>query len=128
MARLVITEENKPTPEEFRRMLAETMARSNPLDELLELALELREYEQKYGLSSPEFYARYQRGEMGDSAEVMDWAMAYDSFRYDNAPHFPDLPGFPDHKHTPQGVEPAEPPDLSDVLREVDEHLYREVN
>lgn len=45
-------------------------------------------------------------------------------FRYDNAPHHPELPGFPDHVHRPGGVEPADPPDLSDVLREIDGHLY----
>jgi hypothetical protein len=44
--------------------------------------------------------------------------------RYDNAPHHPELPGFPDHVHRPGGVEPADPPDLSDVLREIDGHLY----
>jgi len=44
--------------------------------------------------------------------------------RYDNAPHHPELPGFPNHKHTPTGVEPAEPPDLSEVLKEIDTYLY----
>jgi len=45
-------------------------------------------------------------------------------FRYDNAPHHPELPGFPCHKHTPAGVQPAEAPDLSEVLREIDGLLY----
>jgi hypothetical protein len=45
-------------------------------------------------------------------------------FRYDNAPHHPGLPGFPEHKHTLTGVEPAEPPDLSAVLKEIDTYLY----
>jgi len=44
--------------------------------------------------------------------------------RYDNAPHHPELPGFPNHKHTPAGIEPAEPPDLSEVLNEIDTYLY----
>ncbi|MFB0533495.1 MAG: toxin TumE [Anaerolineae bacterium] len=44
--------------------------------------------------------------------------------RYDNAPHHPELPGFPNHKHTPAGIEPAEPPDLSEVLTEIDTYLY----
>jgi hypothetical protein len=46
--------------------------------------------------------------------------------RYDNAPHHPELPGFPNHKHTPTEVEPAEPPDLSEVLKEIDTYLYPE--
>jgi len=44
--------------------------------------------------------------------------------RYDNAPHHPELPGFPNHRHTPTGVEPTEPPDLSEVLKEIDTYLY----
>ena len=45
-------------------------------------------------------------------------------FRYDNAPHYPDLPGFPAHKHERDRVIPAPPPDLGDVLREIDAYLY----
>jgi len=45
-------------------------------------------------------------------------------FRYDNAPHYPDLPGFPEHKHEGNSVLPASAPDLSQVLKEVDEYLY----
>jgi hypothetical protein len=44
--------------------------------------------------------------------------------RYDNAPHHPELPGFPNHKHTPAGIEPAKPPDLGEVLKEIDTYLY----
>ncbi|MFQ6058405.1 MAG: DUF6516 family protein, partial [Anaerolineae bacterium] len=46
--------------------------------------------------------------------------------RYDNAPHHPELPGFPYHVHRPDRVEPADPPDLSEVLREINGHLYGE--
>jgi hypothetical protein len=45
-------------------------------------------------------------------------------FRYDRSPHFPDLPTFPAHKHTPDGVIEAPAPDLADVLREIDAILY----
>jgi len=31
-------------------------------------------------------------------------------FRYDNAPHHPEVRTHPHHKHTPHGVEEAEPP------------------
>jgi len=47
-------------------------------------------------------------------------------FRYDNAAHHPEVATHPNHKHTPAGVEPARPPDLTDVLREIDERLYGE--
>jgi len=45
-------------------------------------------------------------------------------FRYDNASHYPDLPGFPKHKHEDDRVIPAPAPDLSKVLREIDGYLY----
>lgn len=45
-------------------------------------------------------------------------------FRYDNAPHYPDLPGFPEHKHKSEQVFSASAPDLSQVLKEIDEYLY----
>lgn len=45
-------------------------------------------------------------------------------FRYDNSPHYPDLPTFPAHKHTPEGVIAAEAPDLTDILHEIDGILY----
>jgi len=45
-------------------------------------------------------------------------------FRYDNAPHYPDLPGFPEHKHEDDRVLPSPSPDLNEVLREIDGYLY----
>ncbi len=45
-------------------------------------------------------------------------------FRYDNAPHHPEISTYPDHIHIKGRVEAAEPPDLSDVLRQIDEMLY----
>ena len=45
-------------------------------------------------------------------------------FRYDNAPHHPEVLTFPDHIHIEGRVEAAEPPDLSGVLSRIDELLY----
>ena len=45
-------------------------------------------------------------------------------FRYDNAPHHPELPTFPHHKHVGDRVEPCQEPDFHDVLREIDARLY----
>lgn len=39
-------------------------------------------------------------------------------FRYDNTPHFPDLPSFPHHKHLRDAVVASNKPDLLDVLQE----------
>ena len=65
-----------------------------------------------------------------DDIEKIDYRYHYQRadgtlvVRYDNAPHHPELPGFPNHKHTRTGIEPAEPPDLSEVLKEIDAYLY----
>jgi|Deesub1362B_J571_1020462.scaffolds.fasta_scaffold52520_1 hypothetical protein len=81
MAKITITKDNVPTPEEFRQMLAKAMAESNPVDDLLELAAELHEYEQRYGMTSAEFYERFQRGELDDELQhCIRWASAYDVF------------------------------------------------
>ncbi len=45
-------------------------------------------------------------------------------FRYDNVPHHPEIATFPHHKHVGDRVTSAQPPDLSEVLREIDGLLY----
>jgi hypothetical protein len=47
-------------------------------------------------------------------------------FRYDNAPHHPEIETHPHHKHvgSDENVVATPPPDLSDVLSEIDEALY----
>lgn len=45
-------------------------------------------------------------------------------FRYDNVPHYPGIRTFPHHKHVGDAVFPTRPPDLSEVLREIDGVLY----
>ena len=45
-------------------------------------------------------------------------------FRYDNAPHHPEIPTHPHHKHLPNGtVTPAEKPTLQKILYEIFETL-----
>lgn len=39
-------------------------------------------------------------------------------FRYDNTPHFPDLPNFPNHKHYQTGVQPSGPPSILTAIAE----------
>lgn len=45
-------------------------------------------------------------------------------FRYDNAPHYPNLSTHPHHKHVGATVEPAQVPDLSEVLREIEQLIF----
>jgi hypothetical protein len=41
---------------------------------LRDLEHDLQELEKQYGLSSEEFYRRWQAGEMGDDADYVDWS------------------------------------------------------
>ena len=47
-------------------------------------------------------------------------------FRYDNAPHHPEIATYPHHKHIEDTVVASQPPDIGEVPREVDETLYSE--
>ena len=59
---------------------------------------------------------RYAYHYQNESAEVV--------FRYDNAPHYPDILTYPHHKHIGSAVEPAQAPDLSEVLREIEQMIF----
>ncbi|MCP4610188.1 MAG: hypothetical protein GY845_15875, partial [Planctomycetes bacterium] len=45
-------------------------------------------------------------------------------FRYDNVSHHPHISTYPHHKHVGNKVEPAQIPDLNDVLREIEQLIY----
>ena len=47
-------------------------------------------------------------------------------FRYDNAPHYPNIMTYPHHKHMGSAVEPAQVPDLSEVLREIEQLIFND--
>lgn len=47
------------------------------LDALIRL---LVAYEQRYQMSSADFYARYRKGEMGDETEFVEWAGDYQHY------------------------------------------------
>lgn len=80
MAKIEYTNNNLPSPEEFRRALREAMENSDPIEELLELHTELGEYERRYGLSSEECYRRFTAGQMGDDLDIFGWVSRYKAF------------------------------------------------
>jgi len=41
-------------------------------------ARDLREYEERYGMNTPTFHGRFDRGELGDSADFFEWDGLYD--------------------------------------------------
>jgi len=40
-------------------------------------------------------------------------------FRYDNAPHHPEIDSYPHHKHTSDKIMPSSMPSLKDILNEI---------
>ena len=60
--------------------MREQAADYDPIDKLLQLQRDLLALEQRYDLPSPEFYRRYQAGEMGDDVEIVGWAGRYRAF------------------------------------------------
>ena len=44
-------------------------------------------------------------------------------YRWDNAEHYPHLPNFPHHCHTPDGIQPSPPMSLHKALERIKEML-----
>jgi hypothetical protein len=74
-------ENELPSSDEFQKALAQAMSNTNPVDDLLELANDLWEFEQKYRMSSAEFYEKYQAGSLDDELQhCIEWVATYDFF------------------------------------------------
>jgi hypothetical protein len=71
------TGEFLPTPETFAQQLREVSAQYDPVDKLLSLERDMALFEQTHGLTSSEFFRRYQAGTMGDAIEYVRWAGRY---------------------------------------------------
>lgn len=61
-------------------MTVQRTAYVSPVEALAALIRSLVAYEQHYQMSSADFYARYQKGEMGDSTDVVEWAGDYQHY------------------------------------------------
>jgi hypothetical protein len=44
---------------------------------LKHINVELKHFEQQYKLNSAEFYAKFERGELGDNLDFIDWSGAW---------------------------------------------------
>jgi len=53
---------------------------ASPVEALAALIRSLVVYEQRYQISSADFYARYRKGEEGDSADFVEWAGDYQHY------------------------------------------------
>ena len=51
-------------------------------NEVTAVIAELNAFEQQYGLTTVEFFARFKAGLMGDNRDFLKWAGAFDDYRY----------------------------------------------
>ncbi|HEV8714499.1 MAG TPA: hypothetical protein VGX03_16940 [Candidatus Binatia bacterium] len=65
---------HETTPQQRRKMLRDLAKRVDLNESLEELITTLRQFEDKYGMSTVEFYARFMAGKMGDTREFIKWA------------------------------------------------------
>jgi len=61
-------------------MAIQRSAYESPVDAIAALIRSLVVYEQRYQMSSPDFYARYQKDGMGDAAGFVEWAGDYQHY------------------------------------------------
>lgn len=76
------------SPAERRKMLREVGRQLDVTRSLESLIETMHGYEEKFGMSTVEFYARYVAGKMGDSRDVMRWAGAFDDYQALLLEHF----------------------------------------
>ena len=50
-------------------------------DDLKRLSTEMGRFEERYGLSSDEFYAKWENGQLGDNTDFFEWFAYYDTYR-----------------------------------------------
>ena len=53
-----------------------------PLDALITVSIRLGRCEDKYGMKTDVFFDKYNNGEMGDDADMMEWANDYRHFLF----------------------------------------------
>jgi len=61
-------------------MTIQRIVHASSVDALTALVRSLVAYERRHNLTSADFYARYERGELGDSAEFIEWAGDYQHY------------------------------------------------
>ena len=81
MAKLEFSSQTAPSVADFQAMLHETMSTANPIDDLLALTEKLHAYERQYDISSSDFFAAYEEGELPEPLlHEVAWATTYDMF------------------------------------------------
>ncbi|MFQ5814812.1 MAG: hypothetical protein ACE5I2_16665 [Anaerolineae bacterium] len=50
-------------------------------DDLKRLSTEMGRFEERYGLSSDDFYAKWENGQLGDDTDFFEWYVYCDTYR-----------------------------------------------
>lgn len=80
MAKITITKDNLLSLDEFKALLEQMEVRGSAMNHIFRLLRELVAFEEKYGMASDIFYARFIRGEMGDDLPLIKWAGRYELY------------------------------------------------
>jgi len=51
------------------------------MEDLIQLVRDLTQFEMQYQMDSPEFFNRFQRGELGDQMDYIRWANKYEMYQ-----------------------------------------------
>lgn len=69
------------TREQRRELFRQLRRDTNPTESLKQVLGEMRKMEDRYGMSTLEFYSRFIKGEVGDSADFVSWAGDYEDYQ-----------------------------------------------
>ena len=72
----------KGGPSQLPTLRAALKAPVDPQESLDSVIAELNAFEQHYGITTIEFYARFNRGLMGDSRDFIHWASLFEAYQY----------------------------------------------
>jgi hypothetical protein len=57
------------------------LEKENTLKKMQDLMTKLQIYEEKYQLSSEQFYQQFMAGELGDTIDFVEWSIFYDMYQ-----------------------------------------------
>lgn len=86
--RKVTVRHSQTTAAERKMMIRDAVRHVDVNASLDELVATMHAFEERFGMSTVEFYARFAAGKMGDSIDVMKWAMTYDAYNHLINTHF----------------------------------------
>lgn len=88
MPKIIYTKQNMPTSGNMlREQLDAALVNSSHLDDFVQLRQELTALKTKNGMTSQEFWQKFEAGEMGDDIQWIRWANKYEMHPYSKIRH-----------------------------------------